>query len=304
MLWRLVLDELGPPDRYDEIVVPPSRPALAAAARATGRAANAPRVRVSGTGTGVRVRAPGRSVVLRCAWTDRGSDRGSVGRATSCAGGRRPPVATRCSPPGSRTSGPSPGGVLAVASARFFQVIRSDGRDRFADPHLDLVLDRLAADGRPVVTVGLALDQRHEADWQRVAADDRLLPSSLLSRRWAARGDDAIDSTEVAARMADLERIPLEVEGWDLGPAGRCDRVRVRWALARWPAAWDPPRRAAHAGAPAGRPVHRPRRRPDVVAGGGAAAGHPDRGRPARCHLPRQSGVLPSAPPGAGPAAR
>ena len=155
MLWRLVLDELGPPDRYDEIVVPPSRPALAAAARATGRAANAPRVRVSGTGSRrPGCGASGRSVALRCAWTDRGSDRGSVGRATSCAGGRRPPVATRCSPPGSRTSGAEPGGVLAVASARFFQVIRSDGRDRFADPHLDLVLDRLAADGRPVVTVG------------------------------------------------------------------------------------------------------------------------------------------------------
>ena len=219
MLWRLVLDELGPPDRYDEIVVPPSRPALAAAARATGRAANAPRVRVSGTGT----RGPGaragsiRRVALRLdgprlrPWLRRARD---VVRWRPSAARRDALLAARI-----EDLRDEPGGVLAVASARFFQVIRSDGRDRFADPHLDLVLDRLAADGRPVVTVGLALDQRHEADWQRVAADDRLLPSSLLSRRWAARGDDAIDSTEVAARMADLERIPLEVEGWDLGPA-------------------------------------------------------------------------------------
>jgi hypothetical protein len=58
MLWRLVLDELGPPDGYEEIVVPPSRPALAAAARATGRTSSPPRVRVSGTGPD----GPGRRV--------------------------------------------------------------------------------------------------------------------------------------------------------------------------------------------------------------------------------------------------
>ena len=219
MLWRLVLDELGPPGRYDEIVVPPSRPAIAAAARATSRAANAPRVEVSRTGSGGPAGGIG-WIRRRALRLDGPRLRPWLRRARNVARWR-PSVARRDALLAARIEDLSaePGGVLAVASARFFQVLRSDGRDRFADPHLDLVLDRLAAEGRPVVTVGLALDQRVEADWRRVAADDRLLPSSLLTRRWSAGGDDAIDSSEVAAGLADLGRIPLEVEGWDLGPA-------------------------------------------------------------------------------------
>ena len=219
MLWRLVLDELGPPDRYDEIVVPPSRPALAAAARATGPAAKAARVRVSPMGSGALAGRIG-SVRGLAARLDRPRLRPWLRRARDVVRWR-PSVARRDALLAARVDGlrSEPGVVLAVASARFFQVIRSDGRDRFADPHLDLVLDRLAAEARPVVTVGLALDQRDEADWQRVAADDRLLPSSLLTRRWSAPGDDAIDSSEVLAGLADLDRIPLDVQGRDLGPA-------------------------------------------------------------------------------------
>ena len=192
MLWRLVLDELGPPGRYDEIVVPPSRPAIAAAARATSRAANAPRVEVSRTGSGGPAGGIG-WIRRRALRLDGPRLRPWLRRARNVARWR-PSVARRDALLAARIEDLSaePGGVLAVASARFFQVLRSDGRDRFADPHLDLVLDRLAAEGRPVVTVGLALDQRVEADWRRVAADDRLLPSSLLTRRWSAGGDRRI----------------------------------------------------------------------------------------------------------------
>ena len=280
MLWRLVLDELGPPDGYRRSSCHPSRPALAAAARATGRTSSPPRVRVSGTGPD----GPGRRVgsIRRLALRlDRPRLRPWLRRARDVVRWR-PSVARRDALLAARIEDRRARLGLAVASARFFQVIRSDGRDRFADPHLDLVLDRLAAVGGPVVTVGLALDERDEADWRRVAADDRLLPSSLLTRRWSAPGDDAIDSSEVAARMANLGRIPLEVEGWDLGPAVA---AIVSGFGGRWLDGQRRGIRRADAGAPTGRPVHRPRRRPDVVAGGGGGwASH--RGRPARCHLP------------------
>ena len=219
MLWRLVLDELGPPDRYDTIVVPPSRPALAAAARARGRSSIAPQVRMTRPGRG------GSGALV--AWSRR--------RAVALAGPRlrpwlrrvrdiarwRPSTRRRDAVLAARveTLRAEPNGILAVASAGFFQVIRSGGRERFADPYLALVLDRAASEGRPVVTLALALDQRVDADWRTIVADDRLLPSSLLARRWSRPEDDAIDTSDVAAGLTDLAGFPFDVAGWDLGPA-------------------------------------------------------------------------------------
>ncbi len=302
MLWRLVLDELGPPDRYDEIVVPPSRPALAAAARATGRAVEP----TAGPRVGHGIGRPGSA--------------------------RR--VDPSCCAAAGRTAAPTvaPSGARCRALAAVGRASRRAARRPDRGP-------QRRARRRPRRRLGAVLPG-HPIGWPRsvrrsasrpragpagrrrqAGGHRRARPRSASRGRLAARGGRRSSPPELAlvtalvgtrrrcdrlvrGRGEDGRSRAHPARGRRLGPrpGGRCDRVRVRRALARWPAARDPPRRAAHAGAPAGRPVHRPRRRPDVVAGRGAAAGHPDRGRPARCHLPRQSGVLPSAPPGAGPA--
>ena len=112
-----------------------------------------------------------------------------------------------------------PGGVLAVASAGFFQVIRGIGGERLADPHLALVLDRLAGDDYPVTTVALALDHRIDADWSQIERDDRLIPNTIAKRRWGVAEDDKIDSRPVATGLARVGDLPLDVGGVDLGPA-------------------------------------------------------------------------------------
>jgi len=219
MLWRHVLDEVAPRGRYETIVVPASRQALADAARAIGPASVAPRVRIA-RGRFFRVDelvASGRRRAVRVAgprtrrWARRARD----------AWQSRPKLVRRDAVLDARADAlrAQPHGVLAIASAGFFQVIRSGDRERLADPHLALVLDRLSAEGRPVVTVALALDHRHDADWKKLEADDRLLPHTMLRGRWSDPADDAIDSSAVAAGLADLSRIPLDVAGRDLGPA-------------------------------------------------------------------------------------
>jgi hypothetical protein len=219
VIWRHVLDELAPRGRYDEIVIPASRAALAAAARASGPSSRAPAVRTTGFGRGgsggLVARTRRRAVHLA------GRHIRHWLRLTRDATRWRPEAARREAILAARVDalGAESNGVLAIASAGFFQVIRSSGRDRLADPHLALVLDRLAGEGRPVVTVALALDHRLDADWRKVQGDDRLLPHTMLRSRWSEREDDVIDSSEVLAGLADLDRIPLEVAGWDLGPA-------------------------------------------------------------------------------------
>lgn len=219
MLWRHVLDEVAPRGRYRTIVVPAGRRALVDAARATGPSSAAPRVRTVGGATD--------QVTRLLAWVRRRASRGARGairrgiRLAHDVWHRMPKVARRDAILDARVDAlrAQPHGVLAIASARFFQIIRSSGRDRFADPHLALVLERLAERGRPVVTVALALDHRNDADWTKVEEDDRLLPHSLLRRRWSDPKDDAIDSSDVAGRLECVAKIPLDVEGWDLGPS-------------------------------------------------------------------------------------
>jgi hypothetical protein len=222
LLWRHVLDELAPPGRYDTIVVPRSRPTLAAAARAPSIGAErrpVPVVREAGDATdrlgeaafalrrkAVRTIGPGLRDRLRrirelARWRPRHARRDRLLEDRVAAIRARP------------------GGVLAIASAGFFQVIGSGRRQRRGDPHLELVLERFAQAGRPVVTVGLALDHRKGADWRTVAADDRLVPVSMLARRWSDPGDAALPPSGVAARLATLDHVPIDVAGWDLGPA-------------------------------------------------------------------------------------
>lgn len=112
-----------------------------------------------------------------------------------------------------------PGGALSVASARFFQVIHVAGRRRFVDPHLALVLDRLAASGLPIMTIGLALDHRAERDWAALEGDDHLVPNTVVPARFGRPEDDRITVDDLNARLAEVSSIPLVVAGCDLGPA-------------------------------------------------------------------------------------
>ncbi len=118
-----------------------------------------------------------------------------------------------------RAFGAQPGGVLAIASANFFQVLGDGDRARFVDPHLALVLDRLEADGTNVATVVLALDHRRDDQWPRIETDPHTIPDSYIKARWGTP-DEATDETpEIMERVAGIADVPLDIEGWDLGPA-------------------------------------------------------------------------------------
>lgn len=219
MLWSHVLAEMAPPGRYARIVVPEDRPRLADAARALGGSAGA--LRVSTTASA------GEGLNRLCRRLLHGAGRRTrrgIRRGIRLARGiqhRIPRMARRDAILDARVEAlrSQPHGVLAVASARFFQVIRAGGHDRLADPHLAPVLDRLAGDGVPVVTLALVLDHWRDADWSTLERDDRLLPQSILGHRWARPEDDTIDSGDVAVSLAEIGSIRLDVAGSDLGPA-------------------------------------------------------------------------------------
>ena len=233
MLWRHILELLAPPGRYGTIRIPSSHPALLQAARSGSGSSGTPVIlirddpsertrRRSKLQMADLVRSArsvpnfGRRVVRSLARRLRRR----LGMAPA-ASARTREVARRAALLDARVDAlrTQPGGVLAVASAGFFQLVWSNGRGRFVDPHLALVLDRLAEDGCGVTTVALTLDHRRDSDWEQIERDDRLLPDSMIVGRWAIPEDDTIESSDVAARLVDIGRIPIDVAGADLGPA-------------------------------------------------------------------------------------
>src|SRR5690242_1993336 len=136
LLWRHILDELAPPGRYDTVVVPRTRPTLAAAARA-GRigGARGRSIAVHEAGDAgdrlreawfvlrrraVRTIGPGLRARLR-RLRDLALWRPRHGRQDRLLEARVDAIRAR------------PGGVLAVASAGFFQVIGTGQRQRRGD---------------------------------------------------------------------------------------------------------------------------------------------------------------------------
>lgn len=273
VLWRHVLRRLVR-DGDAAVHVPGGRANLAAVARAMGG-----RGGLGGSGSGGR-RPGGRHVVLTGAGVAAGSGLPGAARRLSRrvarAVGRRPALARVArlamlgargvrhgigllpglTPPASEGAARAraldarlaamrtrPGGVLAITWPRAYQLVRdAAGGERRIDPHLGPPLDRLAAEGVPVASVGLGLDHRRDADWALLQADETLLPESLLTSRLLRPRDILLDSARVAAAVAGARSVPALVDEVDLGPALAdlvepytgawldWQRLRLRWA--------------------------------------------------------------------------
>ena len=253
MLWRLVLDELAPADRYGRVVIPAVAAALVAAAQAArpGRppfvveivaeAADDAAAEPGATG----VVATSMDVARRIVRLPRRSAR-RVRRGVAHALGRPAPqpvispraaeLARRAAVLGDRVERlmGQPGAVLAVATAGFFQVTHEGGRTRSVDPYLAPVIDRLVDDGVPVATLGLQLDQRRDTDWAHVEADTSVLPQSMFRGRWGRPEDDLLDAPDVDGMLAEVGP-PLLVGGADLASTVSAS-VASFWT-SRWMAA-------------------------------------------------------------------
>jgi hypothetical protein len=213
ILWRHVLAELerATTTRYDAIDVPPERGMLRAAAAA-----------------GRRSRARGRrrhvlgGPALRFARLAARAGRRRLGQIAPLTPTQREERRRSAALDArvDRLRG-APGGVLAIASARFFQVLELAGRRHFADPHLGLALDRLSELGVPVTTVVLSLDHATDPEWRLIEADSHLIPDSIILERWGRWGDRLHGAGDVRRRVRAAGTPVLPVAGADLGRAVR-----------------------------------------------------------------------------------
>ena len=201
LLWCHVLAELAPAGRYERIELPAGRAFLVAAARAY-RWPAAPSVVTYGPPALQPLRPTRRACaasVGRVPWQGcvLPSAR-SCGRSASL---RDPRPRMRYLEARLATLAAEPPAVLAVVRSASFHVIEDDDGIRRTDPYVTPVLDALAAEGHPVVSIGLALDLRLDADWQLIKPDPRLLPMSFVSKRSKLPSDDAAIGAQARARI-------------------------------------------------------------------------------------------------------
>ena len=242
MLWHAVLKELGVRGRYASIEAPASRSAVVTAARLLGRPTDgSDGIDVIATDRPAEPHGPAQR--RPWTWSALRSGVGAAARALALA--RRALRAARRFATGPTRSPTKrelaalevarrlrilderiemlrsrPGAVLVVATAGFFQLIHSEQGDRFADPHLAPIADRVAERGIPVVTLGLQLNHRQDADWRLIESHPTLIPQSLLALRWA----EPVDETEVVPDLdafLALDDTAVEMDGEDLGPIVR-----------------------------------------------------------------------------------
>ena len=220
LLWCHVLAELAPPGRYDRIELPATRAFLVAAALAR-RGEQAPTVATYGpaalsrSADAMGLRGLGRTGPLARL-------RRPVGQVLRTVGVLHDPRARmRYLEARLAALAAEPPAVLAVVRSASFHVVEDDDGIRRTDPYVTPVLDALAANGQPVVSIGLALDLRLDADWQTIKLDPRLLPMSFVSKRSKLPPDDAAIGAEARARIRGTPELALDVEGFDLGPAIR-----------------------------------------------------------------------------------
>ena len=219
MLWRYVLGDLLSGGAYARVVVPAERRALVDVARAAGSAAAAASSPIEIVEvTGPDDPAPAHQAAESRLPQARSEPALSFGERIARKRSRLIRRLLRQPPPPSArklaaqrraeairarqdqldarvsTLAARPGGVLAIASANFFQVLGDGDRARFVDPHLALVLDRLEAEGTNVATAVLALDHRRDDHWPRIEADPHTIPDSYIKARWGSP-DEATDET-------------------------------------------------------------------------------------------------------------
>ncbi|MEO8570328.1 MAG: hypothetical protein ABI553_01390 [Chloroflexota bacterium] len=221
LLWCHVLAELAPPGRYHRILVPASRTHLLDAARAT-RSEPRPKVKAIGPaapGRAFRPIPPGNGVTHRGLL---GVARRPVGRVLRRVG-VRPDSGRRMAFLEERleTLAAEPSSILAVVRAASFHVVGAAEEVRRTDPYVTPVLDELAAQGHPVVSIGLALNVRHAVDWDLIQRDERLLPMSFVAQRHPLPDRGAQIAADSAARLGGVPAVALKVDGYDLGPALR-----------------------------------------------------------------------------------
>jgi hypothetical protein len=111
-----------------------------------------------------------------------------------------------------------PDRVLVISYTGVHQRVSGTSAGRSVDPNLGSVIERLRREGPDPIVIGLGLDHRVDDTWPRIAADDRLLPQSLLATRW--QGSDKPDPSIIDTMTAALDALdaPLDLDGIDVGP--------------------------------------------------------------------------------------
>ncbi|MFI5254871.1 MAG: hypothetical protein ACHQ15_05385 [Candidatus Limnocylindrales bacterium] len=220
MIWQRVLVEIAPANRYSTIEVPWRRTALVAATRAW--VASEP-MRGPGGQPGTRVvtrhtREEPPDIYRRFRrWAGRWW---RIRWAVGVVRGLDPSVARRRAQLGARIRrlAADPPRVLAIAWAGAFHIVRGDDGDRRMDPHLTLVLDRMAAGHAGVAMVVEGLDHQVAADWRVIAGDEGIIPQSIVDQRGWASGE-AVRLPARPRRAGRPDPVRLDVDGVDLGPA-------------------------------------------------------------------------------------
>jgi hypothetical protein len=211
LVWCHVLEDLKADGPFERIAAPASRRALVAVARAAAAV------------DGSTVVAQRGFVALRVVIADRVQTlsafmlrvRRRVRRIVDPRFFRRARLLSRRID----ALATEPGSILAVVRALSFHVIDDGAGPARDDPYVAPVLRRLAEAGRPVVRVAIGLDHRRIADWGGISGDSRLVPFSMVERRFPPSPAERREAATVAAGIAGLRRVQLMVGDVDLGPA-------------------------------------------------------------------------------------
>ena len=215
LLWRLILDEIEPADGSSEIVLPPRRRWLAAAA---------------GAGHGAKVKVNGRGAVASFAWR---RERSMVRAARAAWHVVNPffrrSVAAREGILDARVTVMRAGSGMVLAPMRetSFHTVRTAAGHHRGDPYAGPVLDRLGERGITAQRIVLGLSHRRHADWPAIESDDQVLPWDYVAQRWGRAGGShqvgshPFGSHALGARLAAIPDVPLRVGHADLGPIMR-----------------------------------------------------------------------------------
>lgn len=220
-LWCHVLAQLAPPGRHSAVVIPAARTELVDAAMAWPKSATTPTVVTVGVPAEERAPDPPKAAPRPPASIRERAVRAPSGirRRLRLGPGefdRRAAHLNRRIDALAREGN----AVLAVVQAPSFHTIADRKGRRRSDPYVASVLDRLAEDGHPVVIVGLELDHRRQSDWKLLKRDERLLPSSIIARRWSLPEDARIHAATAPPR-GELPDVDVSVDGFAIGPIVR-----------------------------------------------------------------------------------